>query len=350
MFTNCPVFSDHKWSVDMISCPSCKSQNIDEAKFCGGCGTPLSKAAPAQSSALITCAQGHVYSSVYGSCPYCPQPNRTAPQDFATKIEPAPETIIEPMATRVEPIDTIVQPVVKVAPATVIEPVQMESRADPGSSVPQTGQIRRDFSTVIEPIGQSRPTVVDAPATIVESRPTVIEPVNDSTPRPATIPAVPPPRVTPVTPPPVAAPVVPAAPPVAVPPLPPMSAQQAASGKTERRTVVVPSDTNVSKGKLIGWLVSYSVHADGVDFRLRAARNVIGAHPSCDIVISDDAVSGVHASIVWRNGRCYLKDELSSNGTYLNDQEVAEPIELQNYDEVRIGNMLLIFVSAERTA
>jgi hypothetical protein len=192
--------------------------------------------------------------------------------------------------------------------------------------------------------------VVEGSATIVESRPTVIEPVNDSTPRPATIPAVPPPRVTPVTPPPLPV-AAPPPPPVAAPPLPPpVSNQQAASGRTERRTVVVPSNTNVSKGKLIGWLVSYSVNADGLDFRLRAARNVLGAHPSCDIVINDDAVSGVHASIVWRNGRCYLKDELSSNGTYLNDQEVAEPIELQNYDEIRIGNMLLIFVSAERSA
>jgi predicted component of type VI protein secretion system len=122
----------------------------------------------------------------------------------------------------------------------------------------------------------------------------------------------------------------------------------------ERRTLVVPPDeapqAAVSKGRLIGWLVTFRVNADGTDYRLRAGRNVVGANPSCDIVVDDEAVSGVHASIVYRNGRCMIKDELSSNGTFVNGVEVQEPRPLQSYDEIRVGNTTLTFIAVERAA
>jgi pSer/pThr/pTyr-binding forkhead associated (FHA) protein len=61
-------------------------------------------------------------------------------------------------------------------------------------------------------------------------------------------------------------------------------------------------------------------------------------------------VSGVHASLVYRNGRCFIKDELSSNGTFVNGAEIQEPCQLQNYDEIRVGNTILTFVAVERAA
>jgi hypothetical protein len=332
-------------------CPACKSNNIDTAKFCGGCGTPLKSASAPAASTLVNCAQGHVYSSVYNACPYCPPVDRKAPADFATRIEPSAETTIEPAPTVVQPVGP------KSAPATVIEPPMENNR---------TGQMRRDYATVIDPgmdgsemrTGQLPEAQITQVTPVTPPRPsapaTVIEPpVAPQPPAPVAPPVTPPPSrpappITVVAPPPVTPVAPPVTPPVAppvVPPLPfPAQAPVGAKGP-ERRTVVVPEEGAVSPGRLVGWLVSFSKNPDGVDYRLRAGRNVIGANPNCDIVVDDEAVSGTHASIVWRNGRCYIKDELSSNGTYLNNSEITEPAQLQSGDQVRIGNALLTFIA-----
>ena len=43
-----------------------------------------------------------------------------------------------------------------------------------------------------------------------------------------------------------------------------------------------------------------------------------------------------------------IKDELSRNGTYLNGVDVTESKQLENYDQIRVGNTTLTFISAER--
>ncbi len=325
-------------------CPVCKSPNIDAAKFCGGCGAPMAKSAePASPAAsLVTCAQGHVYSAVYQACPYCPQADRAATGDFATRIEPADfATRIEPMAeTRVEPLPTVIQPPASTySPATVIEPPAAQ---------PRTGKMRSDYATVVDSgfSDNSPPTgrLNDAPTTQVTPvapppRPpqssasaTIIEPVARPQPPPVAPPPVAPP---PVPPPPVTPPPVPQAVPV----------DRANVVKPQRRTVVVPNEGTVPQGRLIGWLVSFSRNQDGVDHRLTAGRTVIGANPACNIVIDEEAVSGTHASIVYRNGNCFIKDELSSNGTFVNGGEVVEPLQLRDHDEIRIGNTVLHFIA-----
>jgi len=119
----------------------------------------------------------------------------------------------------------------------------------------------------------------------------------------------------------------------------------------ERRTIVVPDPAQPlrsSKGRIVGWLITYSHNPDGDDFRIYAGYNRIGANPVCDIIIGDDTVSGSHAIIVYRDGRCLIKDDLSRNGTYVNGREIGEAYPLQSYDQVRIGNTYLTFISAQR--
>ncbi|NOT61304.1 MAG: FHA domain-containing protein [Acidobacteria bacterium] len=103
-----------------------------------------------------------------------------------------------------------------------------------------------------------------------------------------------------------------------------------------------------SKGKLVGWLVSYARNPDGEDFKLHAGYNRLGANPACDIVLDDDTVSGSHAIIVFRDGRFLIKDDLSRNGTYVNNKEVTEAHPLQSYDQIRFGNTVLTFVAAQK--
>jgi hypothetical protein len=119
-----------------------------------------------------------------------------------------------------------------------------------------------------------------------------------------------------------------------------------------RGTMVISTEemkkSLTSKGKLVGWLVSYARNPDGEDFKLHAGYNRIGANPACDIVIDDDTVSGSHAIIVFRDGRFLIKDDLSRNGTYVNNKEVTEAHPLQSYDQVRFGNTVLTFVAAQK--
>ncbi len=98
--------------------------------------------------------------------------------------------------------------------------------------------------------------------------------------------------------------------------------------------------------KLAGWLVSYTISPAGVDFRLYEGRNLIGADPGCDIVVpGDPAVSGHHLTILYRMDGFRFKDELSTNGTFINDEIRDEGI-LQDGDTIRLGSTVFRFRSA----
>lgn len=96
--------------------------------------------------------------------------------------------------------------------------------------------------------------------------------------------------------------------------------------------------------KLVGWLVSFTVDPNGVDYQLFEGRNSLGSKPGCDIVVNDPAVSGHHLTILFRMGHFKFKDELSTNGTFINDVFVEEG-NLQDGDNIRIGDTIFKFRS-----
>jgi predicted component of type VI protein secretion system len=119
----------------------------------------------------------------------------------------------------------------------------------------------------------------------------------------------------------------------------------------DRRTIVMTDEANparAARGKIVGWLITYNRNPDGDDYRVYAGYNRLGANPVCDILIDDETVSGSHAIIVYRDGRCLIKDDLSRNGTFVNGREITEAHPLQNYDQIRIGNTYLTFVAAQQ--
>lgn len=391
----------------MLTCPVCRSQNMDTAKFCGNCGTPFPRS-PVPSSSLVNCPQGHIYSAVYEHCPYCPQADKSTTGGFETRIE-GTETMIEtgglrptpPPAggefeTRLEgfanPFETRIEGGLNVSSfETTLEPSaanEFETRLESGMRAPiennetvvempapkfdstdiesttimPSPQARTDATVIEEPRpapAKPAPPKPVEPAPVVPKpvapKPVVPTPVEPTPPRPTGgIPAqgrtqpnlTPLPPTTPPAPPPIAQP-IPAAPPAA----------PIAAGSTEdadRRTVIMAAFPDAppakGKGKIIGWLITYTKDQNGVDYRLYAGFNRIGAHPACDLVIDDDTVSGSHALIVYRDGTCMIKDELSRNGTFLNGAEVSESTALKNYDQVRVGNTILTFISSERPA
>lgn len=99
--------------------------------------------------------------------------------------------------------------------------------------------------------------------------------------------------------------------------------------------------------KLVGFLVTYNRNPMGKAYNIYEGRNYIGRDKSCDICISDDSqMSGRHMSILYRNvdNKFKFRDEQSSNGTFIN-KELKDDGELENYDIIRVGSTLFIFIA-----
>lgn len=99
--------------------------------------------------------------------------------------------------------------------------------------------------------------------------------------------------------------------------------------------------------KLVGFLVTYNRNPQGKAFNLYEGKNFIGRDRSCDICVPEDnQMSGRHMSILYRNvdNKFKFRDEQSSNGTFVN-KELADEGELQNYDIIRLGGTVFIFIA-----
>jgi pSer/pThr/pTyr-binding forkhead associated (FHA) protein len=71
----------------------------------------------------------------------------------------------------------------------------------------------------------------------------------------------------------------------------------------------------------------------------------IGRNGDNDLVMGSAAVSREHAALTLRDGRWYLEDRGSFNGTYLNGTRVVPgtPLPLRHADGITIGSETLIF-------
>ncbi len=64
----------------------------------------------------------------------------------------------------------------------------------------------------------------------------------------------------------------------------------------------------------------------------------IGRSRDADVQIEDRYASGIHARIFSRDGRTYVEDMNSTNGTLLNDATLKGEAELLDGDVIRIGD------------
>jgi len=90
--------------------------------------------------------------------------------------------------------------------------------------------------------------------------------------------------------------------------------------------------------------VLVEVTPDGTEIRrfLLGNETSLGRSPGCGIALPDDTfVSQVHARVFRRDGRVWIEDLGSTNGTWLNDERVESPERLQRGDRVKIGSTIL---------
>ena len=75
----------------------------------------------------------------------------------------------------------------------------------------------------------------------------------------------------------------------------------------------------------------------GTSIPLGAAPVLVGRAPTCTLVIDDDYCSARHCRIFPENGEWRVEDLGSTNGTFLGNQKVTDPVPLRRGDQVRIG-------------
>ncbi|HSM14457.1 MAG TPA: SpoIIE family protein phosphatase [Thermoanaerobaculia bacterium] len=76
--------------------------------------------------------------------------------------------------------------------------------------------------------------------------------------------------------------------------------------------------------------------------RFQFERNVmLGRGPLADLEVNDPAVSRRHALITVSDGRCFVSDLGSGNGTFHNENRVHEPVALAEGDRIRLGSTVL---------
>ena len=72
---------------------------------------------------------------------------------------------------------------------------------------------------------------------------------------------------------------------------------------------------------------------------------LIGRSKKCDIYIKDPFMSKEHTLIYLQEGRFYIKDMGSTNGTFVNGKQLLEkPVKLKDSDKITIGGVDFLFV------
>jgi len=74
---------------------------------------------------------------------------------------------------------------------------------------------------------------------------------------------------------------------------------------------------------------------------------VIGRSPDADVVIDNTAISRHHSSLELRDGRHYLADMKSTNGTTVNGKKIASKVPISEKDVIFIGKFRLIQSAAD---
>ena len=67
----------------------------------------------------------------------------------------------------------------------------------------------------------------------------------------------------------------------------------------------------------------------------------VGRAAGCQVTIEDTYASQIHARVFQRDGKIYVEDLGSTNGTYLNRRKVSGPMVVNRGDKLQIGNTVL---------
>ncbi|MBI1918628.1 MAG: FHA domain-containing protein [Planctomycetes bacterium] len=76
---------------------------------------------------------------------------------------------------------------------------------------------------------------------------------------------------------------------------------------------------------------------------------LIGRDPQCHLRPASAAISKRHCALIQRDGKIFVRDFDSTNGTFVNDQPIKGEVEVHHDDRLRVGPLLFI-VQVEASA
>ncbi|MFN8605965.1 MAG: FHA domain-containing protein [Vulcanimicrobiota bacterium] len=114
------------------------------------------------------------------------------------------------------------------------------------------------------------------------------------------------------------------------------------AGQDPAKTQAVARRPRPLENSLTAYLQPLTGGQAGAILRIRANPTLIGRSEDCHLVLNEAGISRIHAQIVWQESAEFTVEDLgSTNGTYLNGQEVQSSL-LRCGDRIEIGVDTLI--------
>ena len=93
-----------------------------------------------------------------------------------------------------------------------------------------------------------------------------------------------------------------------------------------------------TKGKVIPPIsLQTEIEDDQVEKQFTTPEIIIGRDPACDFPLDDETISLRHSKISFHHKQWWVEDLGSTNGTYVNEAVVEEPVVLTSSDHLRLG-------------
>ncbi|NTU65068.1 MAG: FHA domain-containing protein [Chloroflexi bacterium] len=87
----------------------------------------------------------------------------------------------------------------------------------------------------------------------------------------------------------------------------------------------------------------------GDEYIVRKPVTLIGRNESCDLIVSDPLVSRRHCQISWDGVYCTVEDLSSTNGTYVNGQQLTAAYALRPGDRLQVADVVFHFADPQAT-
>ena len=117
------------------------------------------------------------------------------------------------------------------------------------------------------------------------------------------------------------------------------------AGGDPGKTTYLPT---AKRPPVVGWLIALDGKHKGEDFKILEGNNKLGKNADCQVVLTDEFISGEHALIYYEKDEKHflITDTGSTNGTYVYEGGEYKKItsrELLDNDTVKLGETQLRF-------
>lgn len=89
-------------------------------------------------------------------------------------------------------------------------------------------------------------------------------------------------------------------------------------------------------------LIVLAGNSVGKMFKIEKAESIIGRSQTADIPIDDKSISRHHAKILIQNGKIFITDLGSTNGTFYNSIKIEGQVMINDGDKIQVGNTSIL--------